>query len=87
MLDYRIIIEKESYEDGSLVYVAYCPRLDISDYGDTIEEVLSSIKYGIELAIESLAKTGKEIPVDNVEEQIVTSAKITVPSGIKISIA
>lgn len=87
MLNYRIIIEKEYYEDGSLVYIAYCPTLGISDYGDTIEEVLASIKDGIELAIESLAKEGKEVPVDHVEEQIVTSARITVPSGIKISVA
>ncbi len=87
MLNYRIIIEKEQYEDGSLVYVAYCPTLGISDYADSVEEVLSSIKDGIELAIESLAKEGKEVPVDNVEEQIVTSAKITIPSGIKISFA
>src|ERR1700683_4170376 len=87
MLNYRIIIEKENYEDGSLVYVAYCPTLGISDYGDTVEEVLASIKDGIELAIESLAKEGKEVPVDHVDEQIVTSAKITIPSGIKISLA
>jgi predicted RNase H-like HicB family nuclease len=87
VLNYRIIIEKESYEDGSLVYVAYCPTLGISDYADTVEEVLSSIKDGIELAVESLAKEEKEVPVDHIEEQIITSTKIDVPSGIKISIA
>ena len=87
MLNYRIIIEKENYEDGSVIYVAYCPTLGISDYGDTVEEVLASIKDGIEFAIESLAKEGKEGSVDHVEEQIVTSAKIKIPSGIKISLA
>ena len=86
LLNYRIIIEKERYEDGSLVYLAYCPTLGISDYGDTVEEVLASIKDGIELAVESLAKEGKEVPVDHIDEQIVTSAKITLPSGIKISV-
>ncbi len=50
VLNYRIIIEKEQYEDGAPVYVAYCPTLGVSDYGDTIEEVLESIKDGIELA-------------------------------------
>lgn len=49
MLNYRIINEKENYEDGSFVYVAYCPTLGISDYGDTVEEVLASIKDGIEI--------------------------------------
>lgn len=85
VLNYRIIIEKEKYNDKSPVYVAYCPTLGISDYGDSVEEVLISIKDGIELAVESLAKEGKEVPVDRVEEQIITSAKINIPSGLKIS--
>lgn len=85
MLNYRIIIEKEKYENGSFVYVASCPTLGISDYGDTVEAVLASIKDGIELAVESLVEEGKEVPVDDVEEQIITSAKISRPSGVKIS--
>lgn len=87
VLNYRIIIEKEKYEDGSIVYVAYCPSLAISDYGDTIENVLSSIKDGVRLAVESLAKEGKDVPVDHIEEQFITSTKINIPSGIKISFA
>lgn len=87
VLNYRIIIEKEKYEDGSTVYVAYCPSLGISDYGDTVEEVLTSIKEGVQLAVESLAKEGKDVPVDHVEEQLVTSTKINIPSGTKISFA
>jgi len=50
VLNYRIIIEPEEYEDGSVVYAAFCPTLGISDYGETIEQVLDSIKDGIELA-------------------------------------
>lgn len=50
LFNYRIIIEPEKYKDGSKVYVAYCPTLGISDYGDTVEQVLQSIKDGIELA-------------------------------------
>lgn len=87
ILNYRIIIEKEKYEDGAVVYVAYCPTLAISDYGDTVEDVLSSIKEGIELAVASLAKEGKEVPVDHIEEQMITSATIRLPSRIKISLA
>lgn len=77
ILNYRIIIEPETYDDGSTVYVAYCPSLGISDYGDSVEEVLKSIRDGIQLAIESLAKEKKEIPVDNIERQIITSATVT----------
>lgn len=87
MLNYRIIIEKEKYEDGSSVYVAYCPSLGISDYADTVEDVLASIKDGVQLAVESLAKEGKDVPVDHVEEQFITSTKIDIPSGVKIPFA
>lgn len=54
VLNYRIIIEPEKYENGSTVYVAYCPTLGVSDYGDTVEEVLKSIKDGIKLVVECL---------------------------------
>lgn len=87
VLNYRIIIEKEKYEDGSNVYVANCPSLGISDYGDTVENVLASIKDGVQLAVESLAKEGKDVPVDHVDEQFIASTKIKIPSGIKISFA
>lgn len=87
VLNYRIIIEPEKYPDGTKVYAAYCPTLGISDYGDTLEEVLKSIKDGIELAIESLAKGKKEVPVDDGEDQIITSARINIPSNLKISFA
>lgn len=83
VLNYRIIIEKEKYEDGSNVYVAYCPSLGISDYGDTVEDVLASIKDGVQLAVASLAKEGKDIPIDHVEEQFVTSTKINIPLRYK----
>lgn len=78
VLNYRIIIEPEKYEDGSTVYVAYCPTLGISDYGDTIEDALKSIKDGIELAVESLAKEKKEVPIDHTEAQIITTAQVHV---------
>ncbi len=77
ILNYRIIIEPERYEDGSAVYNAYCPTLAISDYGDTIEKVLLSIKDGIILAIDTLKKEKKEVPVDNIEQQIITSINLS----------
>ena len=76
VLNYRIIIEPEKYKNGSSVYVAYCPTLGISDYADTVEEVLASIKDGIELAVESLVKDGQEVPIDHVQDQIITSATV-----------
>lgn len=87
VLNYRIVIEPEKYEDGSTVYVAYCPTLGISDYGDTVEEVLASIKDGIELTVESMAKEKSEVPVDDVEDQIITTAKINVPASWNVQLA
>jgi predicted RNase H-like HicB family nuclease len=84
LLNYRIIIEKEKYEDGSTVFVAYCPTLSITDYGDTVEEVLASIKDGIELAVETLVKEKKEVPVDHMDDQIITSAKVQISPNVKI---
>ncbi len=87
LLNYRIIIDKETYPNGSLVYVAHCPTLGISDYGDTVEDVLKSIKQGIELAVESLSKEKQEVPIDHVDDQIITSTKIYVSSRLPLSFA
>lgn len=55
VLNYRVIIEPESYPDGEKVYNAFCPSLGVADYGASVEEVLKSIKVGMELALESTA--------------------------------
>lgn len=86
VLNYRIIIEPEKMGKMT-VYNAYCPTLGVVDYGDSIDEVLKSIKDGIELAIECLQDEGQEIPVDNIEEQVVLTTKVQVPVGAKVAIA
>jgi hypothetical protein len=35
LLNYRVIVEPETYPNGDKVYNAYCPTLGITDYGDT----------------------------------------------------
>ena len=82
VLNYRVIIEKEHYEDGTPVYTAYVPTLDIADYGSTIDKVLESIKDGIELAIECLIDEGKAVPVDNFEENIIVNTQVPIPAGV-----
>ena len=83
ILNYRVIIEPEKMGKKK-VYNAYCPSLGITDYGDTIEEVLKSIKDGIELAIEYLVEEKKEIPQDNIEEQVITAVRVS--SGIVVPV-
>ena len=87
VLNYRVIIEPEKYPNGNKVYNAFCPTLGVTDYGNSVEEVLESIKDGILLAIEVLAKERQEIPTDILEEQIVTSTKVELPEKIKASFA
>ena len=79
ILDYRVIIEKEYYDDGTPVYTASCPTLGVFDYGDSIEKTLVSIKDGIESTIEFLTEQGREIPIDFLAESIVTFAEVEVP--------
>jgi hypothetical protein len=71
----RIIIEPERYPDGSLVYNAYCPTLDLADYGDTIE-----------LRLEVLRKEGEEIPVD-LPNGLVTHLSVEAPKGARLAIS
>lgn len=86
VLNYRVIIEKEHYDDGTPVYTAYVPTLDIADYGDTIDEVLESLKEGIKLAIECLIDEGKIVPVDSFEETIIVNTQVPAPVGVKAAI-
>lgn len=85
VLNYRIIIEPEKM-GKKVVYNAACPTLGVYDYGDSIDEVLASIKDGIELAIESLQDEGKEIPIDNIEKQVVTTTQIEVPANARLAV-
>ncbi|MBI2338198.1 type II toxin-antitoxin system HicB family antitoxin [Candidatus Daviesbacteria bacterium] len=83
ILNYRIIIEPEKM-GRKTVYNAYCPTLGVADYGDSIDEALKSIKDGIELAIECMKDEGKEIPMDNTEEQVVITTKVKAPPDARI---
>lgn len=76
ILNYRVIIEPEKVGKKT-VYNAYVPTLEIADYGDSIEEVLKSIKDGIQLAIECMREEHKEVPHDNTEEQFITVVRIS----------
>jgi len=83
--NYRVIIEKERYKDGSTVYTAECPTLKVYDYGDSIDQTLSSIRDGIELAIKSLIDEGEEVPVDNIEKSIIVNTQVVLPKRAKLA--
>lgn len=79
ILNYRVIIEPEKM-GRKTVYNAYCPTLGVVDYGDSIEEVLESIKDGIKLAIECILEEKKEVPKDNINEQLIATVRISTNS-------
>ena len=85
VLNYRVIIEPEKMGKKT-VYNAYCPSLGVADYGDSVEQVLKSIKDGIRLAIECLIEEKKEVPKDNLEDQLITSVRVTTTSKTAASL-
>lgn len=81
ILNYRVIIEPEKIGKKT-AYNAYCPSLGVADYGDTVEKALESIKEGIQLAVECLIEDKQDIPMDNIDEQLITSIKISTTSPL-----
>ena len=75
IFNYRVIIEPEKMGKKT-VYNAYCPTLGVVDYGDSIEDVLRSIEDGMQLAIECLLEEKKEVPKDNINEQLIATVRI-----------
>lgn len=88
VLNYRILVEKEtSPQTKKMVYVAYCPKLGISDWGSSLDEALSHMQEAIECHIESLAKHGEDVPASDVETYVVTTANVRVPQLTNIAYA
>lgn len=85
VLNYRIIIEKEKDEAGKTVYVAYCPTLGISDFGDTVEQAKEHMEEAIECHIEGIIKTGDEVPAPDIKDVYISLAEISVPKNIKLA--
>jgi len=52
-IDYDIIVFKE---DGT--YVAYCPELDVSSCGNTVEHAKNMLKTAVRLFLEEAEKLG-----------------------------
>jgi len=64
ILNYQVVVTPDEYPDGKPCYNVYCPTLDISDYGNTIDEALSSMQEAIELYVETLVEDKKSVPAD-----------------------
>jgi len=88
VLNYRVIIEKEHYDDGTPVYSTYVPTLGIADYGPTIEGALENTKEGIKFHIECLIEEGEKVPLpDDVYNSLVTTSQVEIVPSKKLEFA
>ena len=88
VLNYRIIVEPETHEKtGKVVYVSYCPKLGVSDWGRTVEQAIAHIREAIECHLESLVKHGEDIPQPDTDEYVIATARVNAPPGVRLSFA
>jgi predicted RNase H-like HicB family nuclease len=77
ILNYRIIIEPEKM-GRKTVYNAYCPTLGVADWGNSVEEAIKHIQSLIKFHIECLLEDKVEVPMDNLDKEIVASTRISI---------
>ena len=86
VLNYRIVIQPDKQTGTSKPgYTAYCPTLGVADDGDTIEEAIKNIKGAIKTYVDSLIEDKLPVPVDDLDKDIVTSAKIPVSGRFQLA--
>jgi len=79
ILNYRVLIEKEAYDDNTSVYVTHVPTLGISDYGPTLEKALQNTQKLIQFHVESLIEEGENVPAaDDLTNLIIASSQIEI---------
>lgn len=88
VLNYRVIIEKEHYEDGTPVYSALVPTLGIADYGPTIEKALENTKECIKFHIDCLIEEGEKVPLpDDAYNSLVVNSQVEIVPSKKLEFA
>ena len=79
VLNYRVIVEPdERTGTGEPCFFVYCPKLDIADEGDTIDEALVNIKEAIELKLELMADEGQDVPMERAD---VMFTSVSIPTS------
>ena len=84
VLNYRIIVSPD-IQTGTRkpCFTALCPTLGVADDGDTIEEALENVKGAIQVFIESLVEDKKSVPVDQPQQDIVTTTQVSAPPRLR----
>lgn len=81
VLRYNVIIIKENKD-----YVAYVPKLGISDFGKTVEEAKRNVQGAIECHLEGLIKTNSEIPAPDTKDYYLSQSEVVVSKKIMFAI-
>ena len=87
ILNYRVIIEPHKEKGKKVIYLAECPALGVYDWADSIEEVLESIRKGIQIHIANLIEAKEEIPISNIQQEILTTTQVEVPRDVRFAFA
>ena len=86
VLNYRIIVTPDTQTGtGKAGYTAFCPTLGVADDGDTVEEALKNVKGAIQAYVNSLVEDKKVVPVDQPQQDIVTTTQITAPPSLRFA--
>jgi len=86
VLNYRIIVSPDTQTGtGKPGFTALCPTLGVADDGDTIEEALENVKGAIQVYIDSLVKDKEPVPVDQPQQDIVTTTQVSAPSSLRLT--
>lgn len=84
VLNYRIIVSPDTQTGtGKAGFTAFCPTLGVADDGDTIEEALENVRGAVQFYIDSLVHDKKPVPVDQPQQDIVTTTQVTAPSSLR----
>ncbi len=83
--NYTVVIEKEKRTGTKrLCYTAFVPTLGIATDGDTLEKAGKEIQSLIEFHLDSLAKEGREIPVES-QYPLITRLSAVLPDNAKLA--
>jgi predicted RNase H-like HicB family nuclease len=83
---FKIVIEEDLKEDGTMAYSAYCPDLEgCSSWGYTFEEAKGNIQETIVCHVESMIKDGICLP-GNVIEIRKSPKSLPIETGVVINI-
>ncbi|MCW3133683.1 MAG: type II toxin-antitoxin system HicB family antitoxin [Methanophagales archaeon] len=70
---FKVIIEKDFFEDGREAYHAYAPALKgAATWGYTKEEAINNIKEVIQMVVESKIEHHEPLPSEDAATELVT---------------